>query len=102
MLIWFLSTTTTTTTTKQLDMDVYEFNWLSKWSLKTMLEGWSKNTDIIGRLVADFAIVIEGHDDGELPEQIIGAFQLQHLQLGAFGAAPWESIAADTAADASS
>lgn len=74
----------------ELDMDVYEFNWLSKWALKTMLDGWKKDTDIIRRLVADFAIVIEGHDDGELPEQLIGAFQLQNLKLSAVERAPWE------------
>jgi hypothetical protein len=77
-------------------MDVYEFNWLSKWALKALQAGWRESTDIIRRLVADFAIVIEGHDDGELPEQLIGAFQLQHLHLNAVATAPWESV---TAAD---
>ena len=63
-----------------------------------MLDGWKKNTDIIRRLVADFAIVIEGQDDGELPEQIIGAFQLQHICLSTVEPVPWETATtADTA-----
>lgn len=65
----------------ELVQDVYEFNWLTQWMLSFLCSQWKNDKDCVKNIVGNVAIVIEGMYNHELPEQVLGCFQFQRVEL---------------------
>jgi hypothetical protein len=71
-----------------VDADIHKFSYMAKLGLNGL-------RDKFEQLLSEVAVVCQGNDDDELPEQILGSFTLSHLDLPA--AAKWpEHIIAPT------
>lgn len=57
----------------EVDVDVHRFCYLARKAGYSMM-------DELGRMVLDLGLVVEGHSDEELPEQILGCVRVARLQ----------------------
>ena len=58
----------------EVDVDVHIFGFLARKMFPVLLRKWQQ-------LVLDMGFTIEGQEDHELPEQVIGAVRLHHLDM---------------------
>ncbi|RHZ06188.1 hypothetical protein DYB26_014586, partial [Aphanomyces astaci] len=58
----------------EVDIDAHTFNFVAR-------KGLSGVADHFGNMVVDFGFVLEGQDDDEVPEQILGCVRLCKVDL---------------------